>query len=171
MTRIPSKIRKALAFTLEEYELASAERWNADREAAILERCHAAGIPSSPDAEHIETLARGIRDLLAIGHVNAAVCVAINLGEVLAEDAFNSSVDAALLERGKREAEAVKEAALRRWGPPEQRRKIEILTIATEGVAASNGKQAIHEVARIVNERNPGQRITARKVRRVLTGN
>jgi hypothetical protein len=181
MKPIPPEIRKALAFTLEEYELAAAERWDPDDELATLEwdikTSREAGYKPSEDEQHILTLSRGMRDLLAAGHINAAVCVAIKYGEVLYgevlyDDMIQNSQWGAWMERGQREAEAAKKAALHRWGSPEERRKIdeEILAIASKGVTARNGKQAVHEVARIMNERHPGQRITARKVRRVLTG-
>jgi|SRR6516162_5404849 hypothetical protein len=177
MKQIPPEIRKALAFTLDEYELAAAERWDPDDELAILEwdikTSREAGYKPSEDEPHLLTLSRGIRDLLAAGHINAAVYVAQKYGEVLYADMIENSQWGAWMDRDQREAEAVKEAALRRWGSPEERRKIdeEILAIAVEGVTARNCKQAVHEVARIMNERHPSQRITARKVRRVLTGN
>jgi integrase len=174
MKPLPTKIREALSFTLHEWELSAAERLNADEFVTFLENCKGPEHTLTADDPHIDTLARGVRDLLAAGHVAGAVYVAIKLGEVWTEDEIENSIRREWLERGKSEAAAIEKAALRRWGSPEQRRKIdeEILAVAIKGgVAASNGKQALHEVAHIMNERHPGLRITARKVRRVLTGN
>jgi hypothetical protein len=162
-----------LAFTLEEWAIAAAERETAEWRCKIFDDWDWFGPPETEDDQHMRNLSRCVRDLLASGHPEAAVTVAIELGVILAQDEWENSIQGALRDRGRREAEAAKQAALRRWGSPEERRKIdeEILAIAVEGVTARNGKQAVHEVARITNERHPGQRITARKVRRVLTGN
>ena len=178
MKPIPPKMRKALARTLHEYELAAAEHWDPELELAIHELEIRRDVrrykrPTPENHIHMLRLYRGIRDLLAAGHVNAAVSIAMDLGVLLHDDMIENSQWGAWMDRGQREAEAAKKAALHRWGPPEERRKIdeEILAIAAKGVTARNGKEAVHEVARIMNQRHPGQRITARKVRRVLTGN
>ena len=170
MTRLPEEIRTALAFTLDEWQIAAAERAN------IADLCtvhEGFSPPHTADHEHILNLMRCVRDLLAAGHTESAIDVAIELGAIMGEDEWENSINATWRDRGKAEAEGIAKAALGRWGSPEERRKIdeEILAVAKEGIAASNRKQALHEVARVINERHPSLCITARKVRRVLTGN
>jgi hypothetical protein len=170
MPILPPDIRKALAFTLHDYELRSIER--DDLDCSLVYLCSDDDGSGGPLEPHIKNLAHCIRRLLELGYTNAAVETAIILGEVLRDDEFDNSQESSFLERGKREAEAARNAVLRRWGPPEERRKMEeeIRQLCYQGVPAHKVKQALYEVARIMNERHPGCGVTARKVRRVITG-
>ena len=174
MKPMPPKIRDALSFTMHDWELWAAEWRTADEECAFYEDLSDYPNPTE-DQRHIAVLAKGIRDLLGVGHVDAAIQVAILLGEILHQDEFDSSIESVYLERGKREAEAIKEAALRRWGSREDRRRIdgEIRDLVDEVIAEgqhAGAKQICHEVARRMNCRHPGLKVSPRKIRRVVTG-
>jgi hypothetical protein len=94
MAPLPKKIKVALANTLPDWEIASIERYTADGYLAVFEDDFPAipdGLPRIPadyetDDEydgHIRTLAGVVRKLLAADQVDAAVHVAIHLGELL----------------------------------------------------------------------------------------
>src|SRR5690242_20207404 len=110
--KLPPKIRKALASVLHDYEL-----WGIENDMTFDEkmRCVRDDEPSEVEME-MEVLERGIRALVDGGHVEAAIKAAIIFGEWLAQDEHENSIYKVWEERGKREADAIKEAARRRWG-------------------------------------------------------
>ena len=93
----------------------------------------------------VAKLEQAVRDLLAAGNTNAAVYVAILLGDVCGSSRVLHASHAAA-QRGRREEAAIQRAALRRWGSPKQRQKIdeEIIAVAEAGVCARGAKEAVH---------------------------
>ena len=175
--KLPPKIRKVLAATLHEWELQGIERMTFGERCDFMRDCvvDAGETLNDEEERHISVLEQGVRELLAAGHADAAVQVAIKLGEVEAQHELNNDIRSAYMERGQREAEAIQEAALRRWGPKEMRQQIdnEIFDLVQEVIEAgehSGAKQIQHEVARRMSKRHPTLNISPRKIRRAVTG-
>ena len=111
MGRLPKKIKDALSKTLFDYEIRSIETDALDEYLAsheyYLERDIERGI-GDEDTVHILTLVRGVRELLVIGEVHAAIRVAIHLGEVMADQEKHSHL---FWDRGERSVKAGQKSA------------------------------------------------------------
>ena len=77
--RIPKKLKAELSATLFDYEIRDIERRTADEYLAGFE---SDGPDLDEDSAHIRNLARGVRELLAIGEVDAAHGYAVTLYKI-----------------------------------------------------------------------------------------
>jgi hypothetical protein len=118
MAPLPKKIKIALANTLHDWEIASIERSTAAEHLTLLETLGPDDDKVQEDDEHILTLLRGVRDLLALGHADAAVRVAIHLGEVLTWQEVHSHL---FWHLGERSAKTRQKSAEATWGSWEER--------------------------------------------------
>ena len=94
MGKLPERIKTALATSLFDLGNNSIEERRADEHLAWIERSvdshRALDIEVAGYPDHAATLARCARELLAIGEIDAAIGVAIHLGEVMADDEAHS---------------------------------------------------------------------------------
>ena len=118
MAPLPKKIKVALANTLHDWEIASIERSTAAEQLTEME-VSVTEHKFDEDDEHILTLLRGVRDLLALGQADAAVLVAIRLGGVLADQEAHSHL---FWHLGERAAKTRHKSAEATWGSWKDRR-------------------------------------------------
>jgi hypothetical protein len=177
MAPLPKKIKVALASALHDWEIASIERWTADEYLAVFEGDETSIppglplikplIPADDDFDeydrHIRTLARGVRDLVASGQTDAAVRVAIHLGEVLADQEAHSHL---FWDLGERAHEAGKKSAEATWGSFEDRqaRKTERRSLFEQERPKFASDQEAYEAA----AKQCG--VSWRTIRRAVTG-
>jgi alkylated DNA nucleotide flippase Atl1 len=162
MAPLPKKIRKALAITLSEGELAAIERHTADEELAWIEDEVTNNKFDDYDV-HILTLVRGVRDLLALGQTDAAVLVAFHLGGVLADQEAHSHL---FWHRGERAVRASQNSVEATWGSWQQRqaRKAErIILFEQERPKFTSDQEAYEAVAKQCG-------VSWRTIRRTVTG-
>jgi hypothetical protein len=120
MGKFPKELKEALSTTLHDYEIRSIECDDLDQHLWHLEQWSEEAIGNGKADEHdlhILNLSRRLRELLEIGEINAAIEVAIILGEVLTWQEIQSVWD-----RGRRSMEAGQKSAAATWGLPDQRR-------------------------------------------------
>jgi hypothetical protein len=169
---LPEEIRKDLESVLHEHELATIERKTVDDYLALTEAMCSDHPDNDPEdfGRDSATLARNIRRLLGLGRIDAAIVVAIRLGELLAEEEYHE-----MWAIGRRAWSVRQNAAYATWGSPEERRELhdEICDVFLDDAVRLNSAEGTYEtVAKLMNAKRPGLRrpVTARKVRRVLTG-